>query len=147
MDHEQVEQNIVDDGDSLAERLAQYNENKARMDQRQKPVKDVFEQRLKADRSTEDFAYAVLEACYAHREHMQIVNDVLFYKGRPFKVSGENVRSLANTPRTVTTATARWVYDNLKRLVPKTDETLMEIMPGVVWNSRIVRFVMGEDDD
>ena len=147
MNYEQVGQSMVDDGNLLAESVIQKNENEVRRDQRQKPVKEVFEQRLKADKSTEDFAYAVLEACYAHRDDMQIVNDVLFYKGRPFKVSGENVRSLANTPRTVTTATARWVYDNLKRLVPKTDETLMEIMPGVVWNSRIVRFTMGDADD
>ena len=91
------------------------------------------EQDIRRDKAR--FAEYIFVRCRKLNPHLHLRKGSLLYNSHtPISKNSNDIAELANIPETIATPTAIWVYNKLVATVPRLDESMIEVAPGLLWD-------------
>ena len=127
---------------SLADKIIEANEQEFKEKRRGDKAPEGYytddlgwwvEQDIRRDKAR--FAEYIFVRCRKLNPHLHLRKGSFLYNSHTLVSKNANdIAELANIPETIATPTAIWVYNKLVATVPRLDESMIEIAPGLLWD-------------
>lgn len=137
----------MDFGDTLADRIIARNEAEAKLDEKLQDLDSPYDDLglLKPQPSSARNPFAMPNYLVARimklNPHLYNYRGFLYLGNKEINKDMAQICELANWPDNVKTAWVVYIHKKLLEITPTLDTTRIEVLPGLVWDSKIGRLV------
>lgn len=137
----------MDFGDTLADRIIARNEAEAKLDKKLQDLDSPYDDLglLKPQPSSARNPFAMPNYLVARimklNPHLYNYRGFLYLGNREISKDMAQICELANWPDNIKVAWVVYIHRKLLEITPTLDTTRIEVLPGLVWDSKIGRLV------
>lgn len=137
----------MDFGDTLADRIIARNEAEAKLDEKLQDLDSPYDDLglLKPQPSSARNPFAMPNYLVARimklNPHLYNYRGFLYLGNKEINKDMAQICELANWPDNIKTAWVVYIHRKLLEITPTLDTTRIEVLPGLVWDSKIGRLV------
>lgn len=137
----------MDFGDTLADRIIARNEAEAKLDKKLQDLDSPYDDLglLKPRPSSARNPFAMPNYLVARimklNPHLYNYRGFLYLGNKEINKDMAQICELANWPDNIKTAWVVYIHRKLLEITPTLDPTRIEVLPGLVWDSKIGRLV------